>query len=192
MPGLGTNFELADSANVFQPMLQYTRSRLPGVPLWNPYLMAGRPLLANGQSAVFSPFSLPSYVVPFWKSLAVAAILKLFLAALGTFVLGRMLGMRFGGALLSGVVFAFGTFFVVWLAWPLTSVYAFIPWTLALTEALVRSPRAVPVAGLAAVIGLQFLGGHPESSFHLVFVTVVFFVFRTLLRGAGAAPTNGG
>ena len=42
-----------------------------------------------------------------------------------------MLGMRFGGALLSGLVFAFGTFFVVWLAWPLTSVYAFIPWALA-------------------------------------------------------------
>ena len=142
VPGLGTNFELADSANVFQPMLQYTRSRLPGVPLWNPYLMAGRPLLANGQSAVFSPFSLPSYVVPFWKSLAVAAILKLFLAALGTFVLGRMLGMRFGGALLSGVVFAFGTFFVVWLAWPLTSVYAFIPWTLALTERWSERPGA--------------------------------------------------
>jgi hypothetical protein len=182
VPGLGTNFELADSADVFQPMLQYTRSQLPGVPLWNPYIMAGRPLLADGQSAVFSPFSIPAYLAGFWKSLAVSAILKLFLGAFGTYLLGRMLGMRFGGALLSGVVFAFGTFFVIWLAWPLTSVYAFIPWALLLTEALIRAPGAPPVAGLAAVIGLQFLGGHPESSFHLLFVTVVFFVFRALLR----------
>ncbi|MGA2008917.1 MAG: YfhO family protein [Solirubrobacteraceae bacterium] len=198
VPGLGTNFELADASNVFQPMLQYTRSQLPGVPLWNPYIMAGRPLLADGQSAVFSPFSVPSYVLPFWKSLAVAAMLKLFLGALGTFVLARVLGMRFGGALLSGVVFAFGTFFVVWLAWPLSSVYAFIGWTLALTELLVRRPARLTVAGLAAVVGLQFLGGHPESSFHLLFTTVVFFVFRALLHrhraGAGArsllAPTG--
>lgn len=182
VPGLGTNFELADSADVFQPMLQYTRSQLPSVPLWNPYLMAGRPLLADGQSAVFSLFSLPSYVVPFWKSLAVASILKLFLGALGVYVLARVLGFEFGGALLSGLVFAFGTFFVVWLAWPLSSVYAYIGWTLALTELVVRRPGRLPVAGLAAVIGLQYLGGHPESSFHLMFVTVVFFIFRALLR----------
>jgi hypothetical protein len=184
----GTNFELADSADVFQPMLQYTRSELPGIPLWNPYIMAGRPLLADGQSAVLSPFSIPAYLVGFWKSLAVSAILKLFLGAFGAYLLGRMLGMRFGGALLTGLVFAFGTFFVVWLAWPLTSVYAFIPWALLLTEALIRAPGAPPVAGLAAVIGLQFLGGHPESSFHLLFVTAVFFVFRVLLRWRRSPP----
>ncbi len=180
VPGLGTNFELADASNVFQPMLQYTRSQLPSIPLWNPYVMAGRPLLADGQSAIFSPFSVPSYVLPFWKSLAVAAMLKLFMAALGAFLLAKVLGMRFGGSLLCGVVFAFGTFFVVWLAWPLSSVYAFIGWTLALTELVVRRPGRLTVAGLAAVVGVQFLGGHPESSFHLLFTASAFFVFRAL------------
>ena len=181
VPGLGTNFELADSADVFQPMLQYTRSQLPTVPLWNPYIMAGRPLLADGQSAVFSPFSVVSYVLPFWKSLAVVAMLKLFLGAFGAYLLGRLLGMRFGGALVTGLVFAFGTFFVVWLAWPLSSVYAWIPWALAACELLVRRPSRLSVAALAAVVGLQFLGGHPESSFHLMFVLVVFFAFRAIL-----------
>jgi hypothetical protein len=182
VPGLGTNFELADSADVFQPFLQYTRSQLPSIPLWNPYVGAGRPFLADGQSAVFSPFSIPSYILPFWRSLAVVAILKLFLAGFGAYALGRVLGLRFGGALLSGVVFAFGTFFVVWLAWPLTSIYALIPWTLALIELLIRRPGRLTVAGLAVVLALQFLGGHPESSFHLVFVSIVFFVFRALLH----------
>ena len=128
-------------------MFRYTRSQLPSIPLWNPFLGAGRPLLADGQSAVFAPFTVPSYVLPFWKSLAVAAMLKLFIGALGMFLFARVLGMRFGGALLSGVVFAFGTFFVVWLAWPLTSVYAFIPWTLLLCELLVRGPDRLIVSG---------------------------------------------
>jgi len=48
--------------------------------------VGGRPLLADGQSAVFSPFSLVSYVLPFWKSLAVVAMLKLFLGAFGAYV----------------------------------------------------------------------------------------------------------
>src|ERR1019366_8156079 len=50
-------------------------------PLWNPYIMGGRPFLANSESAVFSPFSVPAYVLPFWKSLAFIAALKLFVAA---------------------------------------------------------------------------------------------------------------
>ena len=55
---------------MFQPFLEDTRARLPHVPLWNPYIMGGRPYLGNAQSAVFSPFNLPAYVLPFWDSLA--------------------------------------------------------------------------------------------------------------------------
>ena len=39
---------------------QFTRAALPDVPLWNPHIMAGRPFLADAQSAVFSPFTAPA------------------------------------------------------------------------------------------------------------------------------------
>jgi hypothetical protein len=178
---LGSNFETADSVAVFQPFYEYTRAALPDVPLWNPHLMAGRPYLADAQSAIFSPFSAPAYVLPFWKSLAVIGLLRLFVAAFGMYLFARALGMRFGGALLSGIVFAFGTFFVVWLAWPLTNVFPLIPWLLLLTEIVIRRPGPLPVAGLAALVGLQFFGGHPETSFHVIAVTVAWFAFRVLL-----------
>jgi Bacterial membrane protein YfhO len=181
-PPLGSNFELADASEVFVPYLQWTREHLLDVPLWNPHIMGGRPYVGNAQSAVFSPFSAPSYVLPFWDSLAVVAALKLFLAAFGTFLLCRALGMRFGGALAAGTVFAFGTFFVVWLAWPLTSIFALVPWLLLLAELLLRRPGPLPFAGLAALVALQFFGGHPESSFHAMFVLVAFFALRLGLR----------
>ena len=140
---------------------------------------------------MFSPFSVPGYLLPFWDSLAVAAMLKLFFAAFGAYVLGRMLGMRFGGALAAGLVYAFGTFFIVWLAWPLTSIFALVPWLLVLAELLVRRPGPLPAAGLAALVALQFFGGHPESSFHAMFALVVFFAFRlasTRASGGRADP----
>ena len=182
VPGLGANFELADAADVFEPFLGYTRSQFPSVPLWNPYISAGRPYLANAQSAIFTPFNLPGYLLPFWTSLAVMAALKLFIGAFGAYSLGRALGMRFGGALFTGLVFAFGTFFVIWLAWPLTNIFPLIPWLLVVTERLVRRPGPLPAAGLAALVGLTFFGGHPETTFHSVFVTAVFFLFRLGLR----------
>ena len=177
----GSNYELADAVAVFQPFYEFTRATLPDVPLWNPHLMAGRPFLADAQSAVFSPFTAPVYVLPLWKSLAVIAVLKLFVGAFGMYVFARALGIRFGGALLAGVVFAFGTFFVVWLAWPLTNIFPLIPWLLLVTELLTRRPEPLLVAALAALVGLQFLGGHPETSFHVMVVTTLWFAVRVLL-----------
>jgi hypothetical protein len=69
---------------------------------------------------------------------------------------------------------------VVWLPWPLSNVFALIPWMLLATERIIRRPDAVSAAGLAVVVALQWFGGHPESSFHALFATVAFFVLRVL------------
>jgi Bacterial membrane protein YfhO len=180
--GIGANFELVDIAEVFQPFLRYNRSTLPTMPLWNPYISGGRPYLGNGQSAVFSPFNVPAYILPFWTSLAVIAALKLFIAALGTFALARRLGMRFGGALLSGLIFAFGTFFIVLLSWPETSIFPILPWLLLLADVLVAAPTLLAGAGAALLVALTYFGGHPETTFHILFAAIVFFVWRLLVR----------
>jgi hypothetical protein len=174
----GSNGELVDPVTVFEPFLQHTRASLPDLPLWNTHVQAGRPFLANMQSAVFSPFALPAYVLPFWWSLSVIAFLKVLAAALGGFVAGRALGMRFGGALMCGLVYGFGLFFVVWIPWPLTSVWAVLPWLLAAVEWAVRRPGPLPAAALAGLTAVQFFGGHPESSFHTLFAAACFFVLR--------------
>ena len=64
-----SNGELADSVSAFQPFTLYARTRLPSAPLWNPFIGAGRPFHANAQSALFSPFTWPSLVLPFGFSL---------------------------------------------------------------------------------------------------------------------------
>jgi hypothetical protein len=182
----GSNYELVDSAVQFQPWFEYTRDRLPDAPLWNPHIGAGRPYLANAQSAILSPFSLPAYVLPFWWSLGLIGLLKAFAAAFGTYLLGRALGMRFGGALLAGLVYAFCLYLLVWESWPQTNVWVLAPWLWLLADRVLRAPRPLPVAGLALVVALQFFGGHPESNFHLLAATVIFFAFRlVVLRREG-------
>jgi hypothetical protein len=187
---LGSNFTLEDSVTQFQPYLLYTRGRLPDVPLWNPYIMGGRPFVANAQSAVFSPFSVPAYVLPFWHSFAVVAALKLWAAAFGAFLLGRALGMRFGGALLAGLVFGFAQWTVDWLTWPQSNVWTLTPWLLLLAERVLRSPRSAYAPALALLVGAQYLGGNPESSYDVLMFTAGFFLVRLLwLRRSGLAPT---
>jgi hypothetical protein len=181
IPVLGSNPELADAFSIFHPALRRTRAVLPDIPLWDTDTLGGRPFLADPQTAVFSPFSLPSYVLPFWKSLPVVAVLKLFVAALGTFLLGRAVGMRFGGALLAGLVYGFSLWMVTWIAWPHSSVWAFLPWLCVTCEWCVQRPGPLPVAGIAGVVGLQWVGGHPSSSTQILLAVGLFWLARVLL-----------
>ena len=52
--------------------------------------------------------------------------------------------MRFGGALLAGIVFAFSLFFVVWVSWPHASV-----WALPALAAAAHRPRPAPPGAAA-------------------------------------------
>jgi membrane protein YfhO len=186
------NPEVGDAPSQMYPFVKYSKERLPDIPLWNPYISAGRPFLGNMQSQVFSPFSVPAYVMPFYKSLAVTAALKLFIAAFGTFLLARGLRMRFGGALLAGVVYAYSLWVVTWLVYPHASVWVLIPLLMWLADRLLRRPSAPNAVGLAAGVGVQFLAGHPESSFHALFALTAFVVLRlAVLRRAGGLPSLG-
>ena len=158
-----SNTELYDPAFQFIPWLEYTRSELPGGDLlWNPHMAAGRPYLANMQSGIFSPFSLPSYLLPFWWSLGLVAALKLFLASFGTYLFARRLGQSFWGGLLAGCVFGFGLYVVVHLMYPIGSVYVLIPLLLVATDGVTRRPGPWPALALALLVALVARGRAPR------------------------------
>nr|MBA3263201.1 hypothetical protein [Thermoleophilaceae bacterium] len=184
-----SNGELGDSTEHLQLFLRANAERFPDVQLWNPYIVGGRPFLANLQSSVFSPYSLPTYVLPFATALGWIGVMKLWVAAFGTFMFARAaLGMRFGGALLAGLIFALNLKTVTWIIYPNLGVWALIPWLLLFTDRLVRRPDLLAGAGLAAVVGLQFLAGHPESSFHALLAACAFALLRLWqARRAGSA-----
>jgi hypothetical protein len=181
-----SNSDLADAAQQFVPLRTEVKRQLPSPPLWNPWIAGGRPLLADAQAAVYSPFSLPAYVMPLQKSLAWTALLTLWAATFGMYLLGRALGMRFAGALLAGIVYGLNLWLVAHLSYPHSGVWALLPWMLWATERLVRRPSASSVAVLAVPVALQFLAGHPETSFQVLLGTVAFFALRLVqARGSG-------
>lgn len=69
------------------------------IPLWNPYLFAGAPFLANGQHSAYYPFSILFYILPLANAYGWFTVSQLFLAGAFMYVLGRVLGLsRLGSA----------------------------------------------------------------------------------------------
>jgi hypothetical protein len=184
-----SNPDLGDAPEQMQLFLRHAAREMPDMPLWNPYIVGGRPFHANDQSALFGPYTWPAYVLPFWTALGWIGVLKLWIAAFGTFLLGRSLGMRFAGALLAGVVFALNLKLVTWLIYPAMGVWTWYPWLLLCADRVVKRPDLLSGAALAAVVALQFLTGHPESSFHALLLTVAFFAVRLWQARRRGLPT---
>jgi hypothetical protein len=137
------------------------------LPLWDPYALSGKPLLANDQSAPFSPFTWLALPFPAARGLSLAMLARLWVAGLGLAVYLRLAGTRGLPALIGGVAYACSSFMVLWLAWPHTAVASLLPWAFAAAEWVLSGGGPLAVAALAAAVGLQFLGGHAETSLHL-------------------------
>ena len=143
------------------------------LPAWNPYELAGTPLLANSQSGAFYPphIVLGLLHVPTALAIVVLAWVHLFWAGLGAYVLTRKLGGSKVGATLAGAAFSLSPFMLAWTPLPsVITTVSWIPWILAMIAALFgesapnsKRPNSYllrTTAGLAACTAMMVLGGH--------------------------------
>jgi hypothetical protein len=136
-----SNQVLSDQVFEFYPWKKFIREELAQnrLPLWNPYVNSGHPLLANAQSALFDPFNLLALLWPLNKSFVVVAFLRLLCAGTFTLLLALELRMSRWSAYLAMVIFTFAGPQVVWLLYPKASVLVWLPALLFLSARLIRT-----------------------------------------------------
>ena len=110
------------------------------LPLWNPYAFGGSALLANGQSAALSPFTL--LALPFAPAYGFSLMMlaRMAAAGFGTYLFVRQLGAGARAAIVAGVAFGASSFIVVWLGWPVSGVAALVPFGFAAVEGASTAP----------------------------------------------------
>ncbi|MFP5247078.1 MAG: hypothetical protein ACLGH0_10330, partial [Thermoanaerobaculia bacterium] len=173
----GTPAIQANTGIVFSQLAPWTRvareQLLAGeVPLWNRYAASGAPLLANQQTAIFHPFTLLGLPLSIGKAFTLSACLRLFVVLFFMFVLLRGWELSDEAALFGAVAYAFCTFHIVWLLFPLGLATMMLPVALAGAQQIdSRAGYVLLVLGLS----LSVLGGHPESALW-VWITVVAYV----------------
>ena len=187
------NPEMSDPSQQITVWLHYARGQLHAgdIPQWNPYAMSGTPFWANGQLGLLSPFHLPTWLLSFNWSLGATAALQLWVAAFGSYLLARQLRLGFAAGIFAGVAFAFCSFNLLWLSYPLASVSPLLPWLILFAERIAERGRVVDAVWLAVVVAIAFVGGHPGTQGHLVLALGIYAVLRCALLPATAWRSRG-
>ncbi|HCU37266.1 MAG TPA: hypothetical protein DGT21_18050 [Armatimonadetes bacterium] len=149
------------------------------VPLWNPYMSAGTPFIANNQSAAFYPETWLFALLPVERAFGFAALLYTLLAGGFMYWYLRVLGCRPQAAVLGALPFMLSGFAVGWMAFlTLRSVPAWLPLMLVGHEKTVRGARGPWWLLSAFAVGMQFLAGHLHISLFILMIFAAYVLFR--------------
>lgn len=168
------NPEINDLALQIIPWAHQVRqSWLAGhVPLWNSLSGSGYPLLANAQSSALSPLRILALPLPLGQSFAAEAAMKFLIAMTFTFLFCRRRYSELASAA-AGVCFAFCSFVVVWLHFPLATVAVFVPAALYQIDLMAVKRTFGRFAFAAFLWTAMIFGGHPETVAHIFFISLL-------------------
>ncbi len=190
-PAPAANGLLLDVPLQLLPFHALARERLLRfeAPLWANEMGTGQPLLANAQSAPFSPLGLLVLPLSPVAALPVAAALKLLLSLLLTDALLAALGAGRAGACFAAIAFSFSVYSICWALYPLGVAAAWLPGVL-LGLLLLRRGERGGLAGLTACATGMALAGHPETLAHTALAAGAVAAALLLRRAGGEAAAH--
>lgn len=149
------------------------------LPLWDPTILLGTPLLANFQAALLNPFNILFLIFPAPIAWSIEVVLQPFLLALATFVYLRHLGLQKIAATAGALAFAFSGFSIVWMEYN-TIVFTLIyfPLSLFFIDKIIQSSKPLYVFLLGLTIAFQLLSGYPQISIYTVIFASFYLFFR--------------
>ena len=167
------------------------------LPLWNPYLGNGAPLLANYQSALLYPPDWLGLVLPLDLASGWLAALHLAWAGLGLALLARKLGWQPLGQAVAGLAFGLGQYLVSRVGFfSINATVAWLPWLVWAVESQLHAVgwRAALAAAwrLTAITALLLLAGHAQTAWYALLLAGLWTAWRLLTAAGLGWPRRGG
>jgi hypothetical protein len=163
------------------------------LPLWNPWLGMGAPLLANYQSALLYPPNLILAITgPAWGQ-GLLVTLHLVWAGIGMIVLARRFGLSLLAQSIAGLSFSLSGYLVARGGFlSINAAAAWLPWIVAAVDRLAQQASLTKVdrtgvlkaiLGFALVLALQWLAGHAQIAWYTLLLACLWASWRAVLVG---------
>lgn len=175
------NNALSDVVTQIYPWKNFTIEELKkgSIPWWNPYSFSGNPHAANFQSAVFSPFNLLYFVLPFINAWTLIIIIQPLLAGIFMYLFLKSLKLSSFGSVIGSGAFMFCGFMVVWMPYGTMSMaILFLPLALYAIEKYLTVKNNLYLLLLALTVPLSFFSGHIQTSFYFFITIFAYGIYR--------------
>ncbi|KKU47433.1 MAG: hypothetical protein UX67_C0038G0007 [Candidatus Woesebacteria bacterium GW2011_GWF2_46_8] len=169
----------SDVVSVIYPLRSYAVDLIKRgeLPLWNPLMFGGYPLLANFQVALFSPTFLLYLLLPKLSAWTGQVVLQPFLAALFSYLFLRHLKVSKFASAMGGLIYAFSGFNIIWLEWNAHALTAaWIPLILLLTSKFIKEAKIKWGVFLSVAVASQIFSGYPQ-----LFIYTLLSIFLYLV-----------
>lgn len=156
------------------------------LPLWNPYIFAGMPLLASIQVGAFYPLTWLFAVLPPGIAMNAMVISTYHIALIGAYLYARRIGANRAGGLVTGIAFTFGGFMLTHLGHTnRVAAAAWLPWILlAIAHLHLRWQWRWVTLG-ALFVALQLFAGDPQMTLYTAMLSGGYWLFLLFARGSG-------
>lgn len=161
------------------------------LPIWNPYEMAGTPLLANFQSGVFYPLNSILFINPFYFSWSLFILLQPLLMGIFLYLYLKSLRLDTRAAILGALVWTFCGFSISWLEWgTILHTGLWLPIILLSVDKIITQKKDASKAFIkkylwqsifALVLSVSFFAGHLQTFFYLFMFTLIYICCRIYL-----------
>ena len=185
-----------DAVSFFYPYLSFVHEELRHfrLPLWNPYVLSGYPIIGDPEGQIFYPLTWllvllhPSSALPY-RLVEIQEILHFFLAGLFMYYLARSFVQSCTAALFSAVLFLFGGAMVAHTE-HVASIEssAWYPLIFLLARRGLHEGKRVFTVAAGFVFGIQILAGHWQHSAYLGLLLFLYFAYEAGFGTLRAKP----
>ena len=175
--------DVGDAAYYFARIRRFAAAEIwnGNLPLWNPHIFAGVPLLGGFQAGMLYPPNVVYLILPLAKAIDLDIAFHLFVTGFGAFAWVRHRGVHAAAAFLAGVIAMLcGATTLRMFAGQLSllAANAWSPLLLLVVERLIERPSlGWCLVGIAAA-SLQILAGYPFATFAIGLVGGVYALTR--------------
>lgn len=190
----GEVFYLRDIARYILPIATLVQTRILAgeIPLWNPHVFGGLPLLGDLTSGVLYPPFLVSLLLEPARAITLLIAGHHLLAVLGMYLFLRRHGAGTAAALAAGTGFSFSGYLV---AMDNSLIYmtalCWTPWVLWAADRLIEKRSRGPFLLLALLVAAQVLSGEVQWAYQMILLSLAYTLFASKEPLKGLVPVGG-
>lgn len=170
-----------DQARLFYPLRTLTNEAFSKgrIPLWNPYIFSGNPLMADFQSAVFYPLNIIYFFLPQITAWSILVVIPLILSFIFMYIFLREVGCAKEAAVMGGLAFGFCGFLLTWTQENAAVGQAglWLPLMLFGLEKTMNTRKYRFVLLTVFAFVCSFLGGFYQITFYAWITAIVYGLF---------------